>query len=73
MSIILARKTAINTKLAAINAIYPNDCINMLENISLWTSTESGGYGVYYVNTTNAIINKYLKNDSYNVIALLQY
>ena len=73
MIMILVQKTDINAKLAAINAIYPNDCINMLENISLWTSTESGGYGVYYVNTTNALVNKYLKNDSYNAIALLQY
>jgi hypothetical protein len=59
--------------LAAINAIYSNDCINMLENIILWTSTEAGGYGAYYVNTTNALVNKYLKYDSNNVIALLQY
>ena len=73
MSMILAQKTAINNKLSAIAAIYPNNCISLLGNISYWTATESSGYGTYYINTTNGLIDKYIKNSNYNAIAILQY
>lgn len=73
---ILINKTNINTKLAAISAIYSVDSINSLLNNYLWTSTESGGNIVYRINTTNAYLTCYdyfgKKNNSY-VIALLQY
>ena len=73
MSIILARKTSINTKLAAIYTIYPNVCIDSLYSAYYWTSTSCDAWGVYYVSTYNANVTPYENRDANLVMALLQY
>jgi len=77
MCMILAKKIDINTKLALISAVYPNDCISSLADDKYWTCTEYGGQHVYSINTDTAWlgISYYSKSTygNFNTIALLQY
>ena len=73
MSMIVIKKIDINTKLAVINAIYPNDCINLLSNDPIWTSTENNGNNAYNIRVNDGLIYKDAKGNNYNVISLLQY
>jgi len=73
MCMILAKKTDINAKLAAINAIYPNYCISSLVNSYYWSSTEYSRYNAYTVNTNYGYVYYYGKNDSYNVLAMFTF
>lgn len=73
MSMIVVKRNEINTKLAAINTIYPNDCVSLLADNKYWTSTEYDNNTTYYVRTSSGSIFNDLKNDTYYVIAMLQY
>ena len=73
MSIILAKKTDINIKLASINTIYPNDCINLLINDFYWTSSEYNNNKSYDIGLEKGIISDYQKNSNFIVVAMLQY
>ena len=72
MCMALAYKTNINTKLAAINAVYPNDCISSLDNNYYWTSTEASR-SWWTVCFDDGFIESLYGNDSHGAIALLQY
>ena len=73
MCMLLAKKTDINTKLATINAIYPNNCINTLFNDAYWTSTEYNQDAVYYIDVNTGFISWPDKINTTSTIALLQY
>ena len=73
MCMIIVQKTAINTKLAQIAAIYSTDSISSLYNGYYWSSTEYDSSRVYSVTTNYGTITYYNKNNGYNVVALLQY
>jgi hypothetical protein len=70
---IVVNKTDINTKLAAINAIYSNDCINRLENSHFLTSTEINSGTVFRVIADDGRVGSRGKYDNSTVIALMQY
>jgi len=70
MCMILAKKTDINAKLAAINTIYPNYCVSSLVSSHLWSSTEYSGNNAYYVYTGNGRVSYGSKNYSSNVLAM---
>jgi len=79
MCMILAKKTDINAKLAAINAIYPNDCISVLFNSinnnpsRHWSSTEYSNWFPYYVNASNGSVDYDKKSNGYNVLAMFTF
>jgi hypothetical protein len=70
---IVVNKTNINTKLAAINAIYSNDCINRLENAHFLTSTEINSGKIFCVLADDGRVGARGKYDNSTVIALMQY
>jgi len=49
MSIIAAKISLINTKLASINAVYPNNSFGSLIDNIHWTSTEANEYSVFLI------------------------
>lgn len=73
MCMILAKKTDINAKLAAINAIYPNDCVSSLVNSHHWSSTEYSYFNAYYVFTSYGYVRSNDKDDSYYVLAMFTF
>lgn len=72
ISMMIAKKTNINTKLAAINAIYPNDCISSLAVQWYLTSTKYSTACPWMLSSYNGRV-KRNENESYYVLALLQY
>jgi len=73
MSMIVALRDDINTKLTQISAIYSTDCVNSLANNRHWSSTESSTWHAYVVDTDNGDIHNYTKGNNYYVIAMLTY
>ena len=73
MCMIIVQKTAINSKLAQIAAVYSTDCMSSLAAISYWSSTEYGSNDAYIVDAGYGIIGDDYKNNSYNVVAMLAY
>ncbi len=73
MSMILVKQNEINTKLAAINTIYQNDCISSLFNREYWTSSEYNNDRAYEINTSSGNIKNDFKINNHNIIAMLQY
>ena len=73
ISTIIVKRDEINTKLALINAIYPNNCASSLTNDSYCTSTEYMDATAYCASTNNGIIGSRAKNLNGPVIAMLQY
>ena len=73
MSMIVVNKTDINTKLAAINTEYSNDCINRLENAHFLTSTEINSGTIFRVLADDGRVGARGKYDNSTVIALMQY
>lgn len=73
MCMAIVQKTNINTKLAAINEIYYNDCINALDGL-FPTCDEVGASQIYLVKPSNgAILKNGGKESTFEVIAMLQY
>jgi hypothetical protein len=73
MCMIIFKSPDINTKLTAINAIYPNDCIDSLAS-TYWTSTEyDNGKNAYFIKPLNGYISNEDKRVGFNILALLQY
>jgi hypothetical protein len=71
MCMILAKKTDINAKLAAINAIYPEDCVSSLVDSWHWSSTEYSSIYAYIISTSDGYVYSRSKNDSRYVLAIL--
>ena len=72
MCMILVNKTDINTKLATINTIYTNDCINSLSNY-YFTSTEYDNSCAYSIDTVRGKISYGSKGANLHILAMLQY
>ena len=73
MSIIVVQKPAINNKLAAISALYPNDCISTIYNNDYWTSTEYSNKNVFTNGFTGGTFGLSSKTDNRSTFAMLQY
>ena len=73
MGVIVEKRNEINIKLAEINTIYDNDCINFLNNNRYWTSTEYDSKNIYFIRTDDGRVMSNTKNSDYYVIAILQY
>ena len=74
MGMILVNKTNINNKLSEINEVYPNNCIQSLnDNVSYITSTEYNENRIYRLYLQGASIALGNKNTGHYAIALLQY
>ena len=74
IAILAVKRNEINTKLAAINTLYPNDCIDGLHYNHFLTSTECNNERMYYVDTNTGKISTYTKSYYYmSVIAMIQY
>ena len=73
MCMIIVQKTAINTKLAQIAAVYSTDCMSSLAANYYWSSTEYNSNYAYGVNALPGFI--YSNDKSYNdyVVAMLAY
>ena len=56
LSCIATYKTSINSKLTAINAVYPSDVFASLLDIGYWSSTSKSVKYCYYVNLSNGFI-----------------
>ena len=75
ITILLAKRNEINTKLASISLLYSNNCINSLINGEHWTSTEddSNNVNAFNINTNDGGIGGNNKGNNKYVIAMLQY
>jgi len=73
MSMIVALRNDINTKLAQISAIYSTDCVTSLASHYYWSSTAYDSYNAYYVYTYNGAIGSNYKSIGYYVVAMITY
>lgn len=73
MSMIIEYKTAINTKLAQIAAVYASDSISSLVNSGHWSSTEYSSNYAYFVSTINGYVYYGNKFNNFNVLAMLTF
>ena len=73
MCMIIVQKTAINSKLAQIAAVYSTDCMSSLAANNYWSSTEYSSNLAYRVNAYAGGINRGNKYDNYYVVAMLAY
>ena len=73
MCMIIVQKTAINSKLAQIAAVYSTDCMSSLAANYYWSSTEYNSNDAYGVNASDGYIDYYSKDDNGDVVAILQY
>ena len=73
MCMIIVQKTAINTKLAQIAAVYSTDCMSSLAANYYWSSTEYNSNCAYYVSAYFGGIGYYYKDNNYIVVAMLAY
>ena len=73
MCMIIVQKTAINSKLAQIAAVYSTDCMSSLAANYYWSSTEYNSNNAYIVYAYFGNVINYVKNFNYIVVAMLAY
>ena len=73
LSILVVKKPDINNKLAAINAVYPNNCMSSMNTQYFWTSTEYNNGGAYTILMNTGKISITLKRSASSIISMLQY
>ena len=73
MCMIIVQKTAINTKLAQIAAVYSTDSISSLASSTYWSSSQYNSGSTYYFDANFGYIGNFSKYNNYRVVAMLAY
>ena len=73
MCMIIVQKTAINSKLAQIAAVYSTDCMSSLAAYYYWSSAECSSNRAYSVLAYYGFIDDIGKLSNFNVVAMLAY